>query len=82
MIYLPQCRADILRYLCLVTVIKNDEAKNKKGLIDYNCHVFQDALNQVLAQGWNGDKAPPNGAGASQNGDSSAQDLLRAQVDS
>jgi Ras-related GTP-binding protein C/D len=40
------------RYLCLVTVIKNDEAKDKKGLIDYNCHIFQDALGEVFARGW------------------------------
>lgn len=41
-----------IRYLCLVTVIKNDEAKDKKGLIDYNCHIFQDALGEVFARGW------------------------------
>lgn len=42
----------ICRYLCLVTVIKHDQAKDKKGLIDYNCHIFQDALNGVFAREW------------------------------
>jgi len=41
-----------IRYLCLVTVIKHDEAKDKKGLIDYNCHIFQDALSEVFAKDW------------------------------
>lgn len=40
------------RYLCLVSVIKHPEAKEKKGLIDYNGHIFQDALNEVFARGW------------------------------
>ena len=35
-----------------MTVIKHDKAKDKKGLIDYNCHIFQDALNEVFARGW------------------------------
>ena len=45
-----------------MTVIKHDEAKDKKGLIDYNCHIFQDALSEVFARGWekpveNGDES-------------------------
>ena len=53
--------ADVwFRYLCLVTVIKHDEAKDKKGLIDYNCHIFQDALAEVFARGW--EKPQTNGA--------------------
>lgn len=61
------------RYLCLVTVIKNNEAKDKKGLIDYNCHVFQDALNEVFARSWEKDKVGGDG------GDSSAQGQLQGQ---
>ncbi|KAF3481099.1 uncharacterized protein GIQ15_03858 [Arthroderma uncinatum] len=34
------------KYLCLVSVIKNPDAKEKKGLIDMNCRTFQDALNE------------------------------------
>ena len=40
------------RYLCLVSVIKHPKAKDKKGLLDYNAHIFQDALNEVFARGW------------------------------
>lgn len=40
------------RYLCLVAVIKKPDAKDKKGLIDMNCRIFQDALNEVLARKW------------------------------
>ena len=42
-----------------MTVIKHDEAKDKKGLIDYNCHIFQDALAGVFARGW--EKVQENG---------------------
>ena len=35
-----------------MALIKNPEAKDKKGLIDYNCHVFQDALNDVFDRAW------------------------------
>jgi Ras-related GTP-binding protein C/D len=38
--------------LCLVSVIKHPDAKDKKGLLDYNAHIFQDALNEVFARGW------------------------------
>jgi len=69
MIYLKEMN----KYLCLVTVIKNDEAKDKKGLIDYNCHIFQDALGEVFARGW---EKPRNGGGGS--GASSTH----AQIDS
>ncbi|KIV81420.1 hypothetical protein PV11_03609 [Exophiala sideris] len=71
MIYLKEMN----RYLCLVTVIKNNEAKDKKGLIDYNCHVFQDALNGVFARSWEKDKVVGNGS------DSSAQGQLQAQLE-
>lgn len=46
-----------------MSVIKNDEARDKKGLIDYNCHIFQDALNEVFARNWEKDKAAVNGNG-------------------
>jgi Ras-related GTP-binding protein C/D len=59
------------RYLCLVTVIKNNEAKDKKGLIDYNCHIFQDALADVFARGW---EKPRNG------GDESGGSSTHAQI--
>lgn len=55
-------------YLCLVTVIKNGQAKDKKGEIDYNCHVFQESLNKVLARNWNGDRTIQNGDDAGENG--------------
>ncbi len=40
------------RYLCLVSVIRNPEAKEKKGLIDMNCRTFQQALNDVFSRSW------------------------------
>jgi Ras-related GTP-binding protein C/D len=40
------------KYLCLVSVIRNPEAKEKKGLIDMNCRTFQDALNEVFSRSW------------------------------
>ncbi|KJF61440.1 GTP-binding protein GTR2 [Coccidioides immitis RS] len=40
------------KYLCLVSVIKNPEAKEVKGLIDMNCRTFQDALNEVFERKW------------------------------
>ncbi|KKA20181.1 hypothetical protein T310_5793 [Rasamsonia emersonii CBS 393.64] len=40
------------KYLCLVSVIRNPEAKEKKGLIDMNCRIFQDALNEIFSRGW------------------------------
>ncbi|EEQ89628.2 small monomeric GTPase [Blastomyces dermatitidis ER-3] len=39
-------------YLCLVSVIKNADAKDKKGLIDMNCRTFQAALNEVFSRNW------------------------------
>ncbi|KAL1957468.1 hypothetical protein VTO42DRAFT_5931 [Malbranchea cinnamomea] len=48
MIYLMEMN----KYLCLVAVIKKPDAKDKKGLIDMNCRIFQDALNEVLARKW------------------------------
>lgn len=44
--------ANTYRYLCLVSVIRNSEAKEKKGLIDMNCRTFQDALNDVFSRSW------------------------------
>jgi hypothetical protein len=41
----------------LVAEIKHDKAKDKKGLIDYNAHVFQDALTEVLARKWENEPA-------------------------
>ena len=65
MVYLKEMN----RYLCLVTMIKNPEAKDKKGLIDYNVHCFQDSLNELLAQAWREDKkGGENGVGANQQG--------------
>ena len=40
------------RYLCLAALIKDPEAREKKGLIDYNAHIFQDALAKVFARKW------------------------------
>ncbi|KAJ5204998.1 uncharacterized protein N7498_005877 [Penicillium cinerascens] len=40
------------KYLCLVSVIRNPEAKEKRGLIDMNCRTFQDALNDVFSRSW------------------------------
>lgn len=72
-----------------MTVIKNDEAKDKKGLIDYNCHIFQDALNAVFARAWEKEKANENGEngengehGEQQSGKTPAQDQLEAQLES
>lgn len=71
------------RYLCLVTVIKNNGAKDKKGLIDYNCHVFQDALNEVFARQWEKEKAAQNGDGEGhKTGKTQAQDQLDGQLGS
>lgn len=35
-----------------MSVIRNPEAKEKKGLIDMNCRTFQEAVNEVFARGW------------------------------
>lgn len=43
------------RYLCLVSVIRNPEAGDKKGLIDMNCRTFQNALNEVFSRSWEQD---------------------------
>lgn len=40
------------RYLCLVSVIRNPEAREKRGLIDMNCRTFQDSLNEVFSRSW------------------------------
>ncbi|KKY27945.1 putative gtp-binding protein gtr2 [Phaeomoniella chlamydospora] len=69
MIYLKEMN----RYLCLVTVIKNPAAKDKKGLIDYNCHIFQDALGDVFAKGWEKKEAEGN-ASLYEQGESAADD--------
>jgi Ras-related GTP-binding protein C/D len=33
-------------------VIRNPDANEKKGLIDMNCRVFQEALNEVFSRPW------------------------------
>lgn len=33
-------------------MIRNSEAKEKKGLIDMNCRTFQEALNDVFSRSW------------------------------
>ena len=76
MIYLKEMN----RYLCLVTVIKNPEAKDKKGLIDYNVHCFQEAMNTVLAQAWRDDKAGRE-EGEGQNGGQGDEGGEQAQSD-
>ncbi|KAJ9204640.1 hypothetical protein DTO166G4_8271 [Paecilomyces variotii] len=43
------------KYLCLVSVIRNPEAGDKKGLIDMNCRTFQNALNEVFSRSWEQD---------------------------
>ncbi|ETI19739.1 hypothetical protein G647_08752 [Cladophialophora carrionii CBS 160.54] len=73
MIYLKEMN----RYLCLVTIIKNPEAKDKKGLIDYNVHCFQDSLNELLAQAWREDKT----GGEGQNGEGADQEGQQAQAE-
>lgn len=77
-------QTDWHRYLCLVTVIKNDEARDKKGLIDYNCHIFQDALNEVFARGWDKAKAQKESSQPEQPppppSTSAAQNRLEAQL--
>ncbi|KIW70121.1 hypothetical protein, variant [Phialophora macrospora] len=73
MIYLKEMN----RYLCLVTIIKNPEAKDKKGLIDYNVHCFQDSLNELLAQAWREDKT----GGEGQNGGGADQEGQQAQAE-
>lgn len=40
------------KYLCLVSVIRNRESKEKRGLIDLNCRTFQDGLNEVFSRRW------------------------------
>ena len=44
------------RYLCLVSVLRHPEAKEKKGLIDMNCRTFQEALQDVFGRGWDQDQ--------------------------
>jgi Ras-related GTP-binding protein C/D len=73
MIYLKEMN----RYLCLVTIIKNPEAKDKKGLVDYNVHCFQDSLNELLAQAWREDKT----GGEGQNGGGADQEGQQAQAE-
>lgn len=38
--------------MVLVAQINQEKAKDKKGLIDYNVHVFQDAVKAVFARQW------------------------------
>lgn len=39
---------EVNRYLTLVALIKEKDAKEKKGLIDYNVHVMSEAINKVF----------------------------------
>lgn len=48
MVYLKEMN----KHLALVTVIRNREAKDKKGMIDYNVHMFQEALRAVFERAW------------------------------
>ncbi|CRL26737.1 Gtr1/RagA G protein [Penicillium camemberti] len=52
------------KYLCLVSVIRNPEAKDKRGLIDMNCRTFQDALNEVFSRSWEEGSAAQEGESA------------------
>ena len=56
--------------------IKNPEAKEKKGLIDYNVHVFQDALNKVFERAWEKDKLHENDDSDQKSVKSAAQNSL------
>jgi Ras-related GTP-binding protein C/D len=38
-------------------VIRNPDAKGKKGLIDMNCRIFQDALNEIFSRSWEQEEA-------------------------
>ncbi|EEP78055.1 GTP-binding protein GTR2 [Uncinocarpus reesii 1704] len=44
------------KYLCLVSVIKKKDAKEVLGLINMNCSMFQEALNEVFARSWERDQ--------------------------
>lgn len=68
------------RYLCLVAYIKNADAKDKKGLIDYNVHVFQDAINKVFERAWEKDKTAENGDSDQKSVKSAAQSQLESQL--
>jgi Ras-related GTP-binding protein C/D len=48
-------------------VIRNPEAKDKRGLIDMNCRTFQDALNEVFSRSWEEGSAPQHGAAVTEN---------------
>lgn len=61
MVYLKEMN----KHLCLVTVIKNKEARDKKGMIDYNVHIFQEALKAVFDRAW--EKKKENGGEVSGN---------------
>lgn len=53
-------------HLALVTVIRNREAKDKKGMIDYNVHMFQEALRAVFERGWEREKGAEKSVGESE----------------
>jgi len=44
-------------------VIRNPEAKEKRGLIDMNCRTFQEALNDVFSRSWEQEQEEQNAAG-------------------
>lgn len=76
MVYLKEMN----KHLCLVTVIRNKEAKDKKGMIDYNVHIFQEALKAIFDRSWekktkNGDEGKASSAADSvQNGSSDGEE--------
>ncbi|MCJ1361983.1 hypothetical protein MMC16_001084 [Acarospora aff. strigata] len=41
---------EINKYLALIGIVKDPKWKEKKGLIDYNVSVFQEAMNEVFAR--------------------------------
>ena len=65
-------------------------AKDKKGLIDYNCRVFQDAITKVFAREWEKDdkedqkdetEAATVGESSGAKGKISAQNQLENQLE-
>ena len=69
------------RYLCLVAMIKNPEAKNKKGLIDYNCHVLQEALAEIFARKWEEPKKEKTPKKAKEVNDSETSGSTEAPIE-
>ncbi|RMZ76396.1 hypothetical protein DV737_g4838, partial [Chaetothyriales sp. CBS 132003] len=49
---LGEQKPEVESYLCLAALIKDPKAREKKGLIDYNAHIFQDALAKIFERKW------------------------------